>query len=93
MTGVIEPTIENRALIERITGKPEMSGPHARRLILMDGVLHRPNGRFIVGNVPVVGADGEILIRRNAQGERYVVTNRHRFRIPKGHPWRGTTPR
>lgn len=90
--GEIAVTPENRALLEAVTGKPEMHGPRARRLILMDGVMHRPNGRYIVGNVPVIGADGEIQVIGFGRARR-VVTKRHRFRIPKGHPWRGTTPR
>lgn len=91
--GEIDVTPTNRVLVEMVTGKPEMRGPRARRLVVMDGVLHRPNGRFIVGNVPVIGDDGEIQIMRDTGGVRRVVTKRHRFRIPKGHPWRGTTPR
>lgn len=92
MTKYLEPSPENRVLVEQVTGEPEMRGPRARRLVVLDGVLHRANGRYLIGNVPVIGADGEILVRRNERGERYVVTQRHRFRIPKGHPWRGRRP-
>lgn len=90
----IDPTPENKALVEAITGKAQMRGPHARRLIVLDGVLHRPNGRYIVGNVCTIDADGRIATRveLDHQGRvtgQSLIIKRHRFRIPKGHPWRG----
>lgn len=90
----IERTAENLRLVEAITGKPEMSGRRARRLILDDGVLHRPNGRYIVGNVLTIVETGSIATRVDVDDEgqvtgRSLITKRHRFRIPKGHPWRG----
>ncbi|MFJ4174005.1 hypothetical protein [Microbacterium sp. NPDC089696] len=80
------------ALVEAITGKAELTGRRARRLIVLDGVLHRANGRYIVGNVPVIDEHGEIMVARSADGTTRIVTRRHRFRIPKGHPWRGKRP-
>lgn len=93
----IEPTAENKRLVEMITGKPETSGPRARRLILMDGVCHRINGRYIVGNVCTIDNEGRIATRaeRDEHGcliSQVIITRRHRFRIPKGHPWRGKRP-
>ncbi|MEI3845220.1 MULTISPECIES: hypothetical protein [unclassified Microbacterium] len=83
-------TPENRALVEQITGKADTRGKNARRLIVVDGVLHRPNGRFIVGNVPVIDQRGRIVTARDEDGHAYIVTRRHRFRIPRRHPWRGS---
>jgi len=90
-------TPENRRLVLKITGEPEISGPRARRLIVLDGVLHRANGRYIVGNVCTIDDEGRIAMRARVDEAgrvlgQEVITRRHRFRIPKGHPWRGKRP-
>ena len=87
----IEHTPANARLLESITGPVAMHGPRVRRLILVDGQARRINGRYIVGNVCVPDENGDVAVRR-VDGDLEVVTRRHRFRIPKGHPWRGKRP-
>lgn len=89
--GLITKTPESAALLARITGPGATHGEGLRRLILDDGQCRRVNGRYIVGNVLVPDEDGYPLMR--PEGDRRVlVSRRHRFRIPKGHPWRGARP-
>lgn len=89
--GRVVRTPENVTLVARITGPAATHGEGLRRLILDDGQCRRVNGRYIAGNVLVPDENGNPLLHK--EGDRGVlVTRRHRFRIPKGHPWRGARP-
>ncbi|UOQ56086.1 hypothetical protein MUN78_10255 [Leucobacter allii] len=86
MSTYIEDTPENNALMLAILGP--IRRDH-KTTVVKDGGARRINGRYIVGNVPVLDEDGEIAVDWDADE---IVTRRQRFRIPKGHPWRGTRP-
>lgn len=89
---LIEDTPENRALVLAVTGKPSLTGKRCERLILDDGSLRRINGRYVVGNVCVLDEAHDRPAIDRSSGVGVLVSRRHRFRIPKGHPWRGKRP-
>ena len=87
----IERTPETIRLLEMITGPASLTGPTLSRLILNDGHCRRINGRYIVGNVLTPDEHGRPKLRHNGDHTE-LVTRRHRFLIPKNHPWRGKRP-
>ena len=87
--GHIEHNPMNAAAVLAITGPGELTGRRMQRLIVIDGQCRRINGRYIVGNVLVPGPDGRPLVDHESGS---LVTRRHRFRIPRGHQWRGKRP-
>ncbi|WP_455904721.1 hypothetical protein [Microbacterium sp.] len=91
--GVIERTPENTLLVERVTGPADLTPSRINRVILDDdGSCRRVNGRYLIGNVLVPDENGRPQQRRGPDGEMWLVTRRHRFRIPRNHPWRGKRP-
>lgn len=87
----IERTPETIRLLAMITGPASLTGPTLSRMILDDGRCRRINGRYIVGNVLVSDSEGRPA-RRPVDDHEELVTRRHRFLIPKNHPWRGKRP-
>lgn len=91
--GRVPTTAENRALVEAITGPGGFDSPRRmQRLILDDGSCRRVNGKYLVGNVLVLDEQGRPVLHLGADGHRRLASRRHRFRIPKNHPWRGMRP-
>lgn len=86
MSKPLEYTPENERLMVAILGPVRKDH---KTTVLLDGFTRRINGRYIVGNVPLLDPDGDF--RTNSETWA-VVTRRQRFRIPKGHPWRGQRP-
>lgn len=86
--GYIAHNKVNGDLVLAITGKPTLRR-NPTRYLLVDGSTRHINGRYIVGNMPIVGDDGELVML----DEDTLATKRQRFRIPKGHPCRGERPR
>lgn len=83
---LIEEIPNHDDLVVQILGKPRKFN---KRTILYDGQARWINGQYIVGNVPVLDENGDTVLLPD---RNWIVTRRQRFRIPKGHPWRGKRP-
>ena len=88
----IEQTKRNEELVVAVVGR---CVPASRRgyknAVLRDYPVQWINGRWISGYVPECTAAGEpVFVGRG--DDRELVVRRQRFRIPKGHPWRGRRP-